>query len=222
MKKNIDITLVLDRSGSMESIKEETIAGFNSFIKKQRKLDGKIKVSLIQFDDEYELVFKRINIDEVPLLDARSFVPRGTTALLDAIGKTIADTKKHFLTKRNDEVRKQVFFVIITDGMENASKEYSYDAIYKQVSKCEEKYGWEFIYLGANQDAIMEGKRLGIQYEKAMTFHADSKRTMHMFNSLSENICESVCGGKQFLFKKNQREQQDNEEDEDGQNTIIE
>ncbi len=166
-----DITVVLDRSGSMEAIKSDTIGSFNSFLAEQRKVTGRTAVTLVQFDDQYESVYEGRPLDDTPDLTDDTFVPRGMTALLDAIGKTIVRTDERFA--RQDDPAELVIFVILTDGMENASVEYDRKKIFKLIRNRERERNWQFIFLGANQDAIAEAGNIGIASERAMTYDAD-------------------------------------------------
>lgn len=175
------IYIVLDRSGSMESCREDTIGGFNSFVKGQCELKAdKAFLSLFQFDNEYEIVYQDKKIDEVELLNQETFIPRGSTALLDAIGRTI-----NSVLQKTDE---NIIVVIITDGHENASHEFTKSTINKMISEKKEK-GWEFIFMGANQDAIKEASNLGIGGDSALTYSVDSSD--QAFECLSGAISRS-------------------------------
>jgi hypothetical protein len=162
-----DITIVLDRSGSMGSIRDEAIESFNGFLAEQRTLEGEASVSLVQFDHEYEPNFEGVPLPDVPYLSPREYRPRGRTALLDAIGQSIVRTEA-----RLDRFRHQpelIVFVILTDGYENASCEYTRQNIFDMIRGRETRCGWRFIFLGANQDAIREGGGMGIRFDHAMT-----------------------------------------------------
>lgn len=164
MKKGLtSIVFVVDRSGSMSSIAKDTIGGFNQFIKVQKENNvGECKVSFIQFDDVYEEVFKNVNVADVKDLTDKTFVPRGYTALLDAVGKTIVSIGNDLSNTPEDQRPEKVLFVIITDGEENASKEYTADRVKELVTQQTNVYKWEFVYLGANQDAWSVGASIGI------------------------------------------------------------
>ena len=191
MKKLTDITIILDRSGSMYSIKDSTIEGFNSFINKQQKGDFDVNLTFVQFDNEYEKVYEQKEIKKVKYLNHETYIPRGTTALLDAIGITINSTKKRIDTIGKSKKPTNVIIAIITDGYENASVEYSRKAISKMIHKREKKDNWNFIFLAANQDAIKEGARFGIHSERALTFKNNRKGVENAFHSMS-NICYSL------------------------------
>ena len=164
-----DITIVLDRSGSMQGIAEATIAGVNSFINAQRKVDGECVVSLTQFDDQYDPIYTARPLQDVPELNGITFVPRGMTALLDAIGRTITRTGERLAATHETRRPAKVIFVILTDGEENCSKEYTRARVNEMISHQRSKYSWEFVFLGANQDAIAVGSKLGIAASSTMS-----------------------------------------------------
>ena len=184
-KPLIDISIVLDRSGSMASIKDDTIGGFNTFISEQQKVDGRGTLTMVQFDNEYEIVHKALQLQKVPVLDDTTFVPRGTTALLDAIGRTIEYTGARLGKMKKAERPDQVLFVIITDGEENASKEFSLKQIHHMIGERKEKDLWQFVFIGANQDAIESGAELGIDAGNTYAFDADSEGTQEMFQQMA-------------------------------------
>jgi uncharacterized protein YegL len=187
MKKGLtELVFILDRSGSMEGLEKDTIGGFNGVIKKQKKEVGHANITTVLFDDQYELLHDHYDLSEVDKITSKEYYVRGTTALLDAIGKTINKVKaaqKH--TAPNHQAEK-VLFVIITDGMENASTEYTYKQIHKMVSHQKEKHGWEFLFLGANIDAVETGKRFGISEDRAVNYHADKAGTAISYQAISE------------------------------------
>ncbi len=207
-----DITFILDRSGSMEAIRNTTIEGFNHFLNEQQEGIPEARMTLIQFDHEYETVYQGRKIRKITPLNRDTFVPRGTTALLDAIGRGIRETRaRHKATKKKDRPGK-VLFVILTDGLENASHEYSRKQIFEMIRKKEEKRGWQFIFLGANQDAIHEAASLGIDNGKALHFASTDKGTIHAFRSMSRNMKEALLEDKDFFFKEKDRKEQEEEE----------
>jgi hypothetical protein len=161
------IAVLLDRSGSMQSIKSDTEGGFNAFIAEQRKQPGRCDVTLAQFDDAYEEVYVAQPLASVPALDLR---PRGTTALLDAIGRLITTTGERLAAMPEDDRPGAVIVVIMTDGLENASHEFAVDSIKTMITEQTETYGWNFVYLGANQDAISVAAGLGVGAGQAMTY----------------------------------------------------
>lgn len=172
-----EIIVVLDRSGSMKKIAEATVNGFNEFIEEHKNAEGVAKITLAQFDDRYELDYKSLPINEAKnLVLDETFVPRGTTALYDAIGMTINNTK----------TTSDVIFVIITDGAENASHEFTREDVFNLIQEHEEK-GWKFIFLAANQDAIKTGKTIGIKGGRAMSYSATADGTKAAFKSVARN-----------------------------------
>lgn len=177
--KETEIVVVLDRSGSMGSIAAATVDGFNTFLDEQKNAEGEAFVTLVQFDDRYEVDYKSVPVKDVnPLINGETFKPRGMTALLDAIGKTVNEL----------ETERDVVFVIITDGQENASREYKRDAIMAMIKTLEDEKGWYFLFLGANQDAIAAGGDMGIKGNKSFTYAATDIGTASAFASFSDNI----------------------------------
>jgi len=189
MKKNYThISFVLDRSGSMASTMDDTIGGFNKFLEDQQKEKGTCTLSMMQFDTEFESLYTFKKIKEVPKLNEETFKPRGMTALLDAIGKTIVETEEEIkrLDKKNQP--EKVLFVILTDGQENSSKEYKKIRINEMIKDYGKKNKWQFIFLGANQNAIHEAGGLGIKMGNAMNFVQDTNGIKASYNSLSRSI----------------------------------
>ena len=173
-----EIVVVLDRSGSMRSIDKATVEGFNKFLDEQKNSEGEAFVTLVQFDDRYEMNYKNVpvkNVDNLVLNE--TFIPRGTTALFDAIGKTIEELK----TDRD------VVFVIITDGEENASKIYKREAIMKMI-ETQTNEGWKFLFLAANQDAIQAGGSIGIKGSNSINYSSNDISTANVFASVSDNM----------------------------------
>ena len=208
MKKSLDITVVLDRSGSMQDLTDETISGFNEFINSQKKLNIEVKITLVQFDREYLLNYEAVDINKVKALNRNTYVPRGMTALLDAIGKTIKMTKKRHKLMGETEAPDKTMIVIVTDGYENNSTKYTKESVFNKIKKMEEKRNWEFIYLGANQDAISVAGNYGIDSKKAMRYAYDRAGTTDMFEAVSKNICFSIEREKDFEFTESQRMKQ--------------
>ena len=206
MKKNIEIVVLLDKSGSMTSIWDSTIEGFNKFIIDQKEKTSDAKVSLIQFDHRYQVSYEFEGIQDVELLNKKLYIPEGTTALLDAMGRTIQNIHKQF-SKQIDVPN--VIFVVITDGYENASTEYSQSTIKKLVKEMENNNNWQFIYLGANQDAITEGERIGFSNDRSMTFANNDTGVSSAFMSLSENVYQCLKMDKEFKFSDEDRNLQE-------------
>ena len=162
-----DITMVLDRSGSMQSIRDDTVGGFDAFIAEQRTQPGRCTVSLVQFDNEYEEVYVGRDLADVPGL---TLVPRGSTAMLDAIGRAVHATGARLAALPEDRRPGTVIVGVMTDGLENASREFSHADIKALIEQQEQVYGWTFLYLGANQDAIEVGASIGVARDRALTY----------------------------------------------------
>ena len=177
-----DITVVLDRSGSMSSIADDIVGGLNEFVAKQKGVEGEAHLTLVQFDDEYDVVHFRVPIGEVPKLTRRTYVPRGSTALLDAIGRTINEIGARMDRMRTEERPDQIVFAVATDGQENSSHEFTKRQIFSMIRQREKlaaidpsaKPTWEFVFLGANQDAIQEGGQMGFQAARSVDFDANA------------------------------------------------
>lgn len=179
------IAIVLDRSGSMNSVKSDTIGGFNHFLNDQKQAPGEATLTLAQFDHVYEVVHDHVEIHCVPPLDDRTYQPRAGTALLDAIGRTIDSLGARLAAMPEQDRPGKVICVILTDGMENASRQYSSEKVFEMIGHQQEKYGWEFVFLGANQDAIATAARMGIHAGSSLTYAASSEGTTSAWMSLS-------------------------------------
>ena len=183
-----ELVFILDRSGSMGGLESDTIGGFNSMLEKQRKQDGAAYVSTILFDHETEVLHDRVPIEKVKPLTEHDYTVRGCTALLDAIGGAIHHIGNVHKYARPEDVPQTTMFVIITDGMENASKRYSGKEIKAMIEKEKKKYGWEFLFIGANIDAIATAKAFGISEDRAVNYHADQQGTQVVY----ETMCDAV------------------------------
>ena len=195
MKTGItELVFILDKSGSMAGLEGDTIGGFNAMLKKQQEEQGEVIVTTVLFDDNYELLHDRINIKGIKPITSKEYFVGGSTALLDAIGNTIH--KIGNVQKNTSEELKadKVMFVITTDGMENASHEYSSEKVKQMVERQKEKYGWEFIFLGANIDAVETAERFGIRRDRAVTYNADEAGTMLNFKVISDTVSEFRVG----------------------------
>jgi len=181
MDKITDITILIDRSGSMGLIKDDMVDGLNNFIKEQKQIEGKCNITVAQFDHEFEYIVENTDIENVNKL---SIEPRGSTALLDAIGKLINGTR----IRVDKNKPNYVVIMIVTDGYENASREYTKQTILELI-KQEEKRGWNFLYLGANQDAIATGMSYGFSAVNSAGYDASSIGTCSMWTNTSQNIC---------------------------------
>lgn len=188
MNNNVtEIIFLLDRSGSMSGLENDTIGGFNAFIEKQCQLDGEVSLTTVLFDDKYELLWNGIDATNTRLTNKEYYV-RGMTALLDAVGKTILEVD-HRLSKAPEELKPgKVIFVITTDGMENASREFTYEKVKERIKHQEEKHNWEFIFIGANMDAAQEAGNMGIQADNAFNFVASEEGVESMYQMVNENV----------------------------------
>ncbi|MFF2875132.1 VWA domain-containing protein [Gottfriedia sp. NPDC057991] len=184
-----EIIFLIDRSGSMAGLERDTIGGFNAFIKKQSSFDGETNVTTVLFDDQYEVLWTGINAHEVKLTENEYFV-RGTTALLDAVGKTILNVGNRLSLSSEMERPGKVIFVITTDGLENASVEFTYSKVKHLIHHQQEKYNWEFIFMGANIDVAKEASSLGILKENAYTFDSSSEGVENMYSVICEAVSE--------------------------------
>lgn len=197
MKKDLtQITIVLDRSGSMSEVRDATIAGFNEFVEGQKEVPGEANITLIQFDTEnpYEVVFDSKRVKEVPKLTVEMYVPRGGTPLHDALGRTI-DSLGAQLSKLSDEERpEKTVIVVMTDGLENSSREYSAPRVADMIKHQREAYKWEFVFLGANQDAILTGERLNIPMAASMTYASSTPGTANAMRSTSRSLAQFRVG----------------------------
>ena len=174
MKKNLtEMVFVLDKSGSMQGLEKDTIGGFNSMIERQKKEEGEALVSTVLFSDSSTVIHDRVDIRRVEPLTGRQYFVGGCTALIDAIGGAIHHIGNVHKYAREEDVPEHTIFVITTDGMENASHRYSSDQVKAMVKRQKEKYGWEFLFLGANIDAVETAARFGIMEDRAVTFHND-------------------------------------------------
>lgn len=186
--KRTEIVFILDRSGSMSGLEEDTIGGYNSMLKKQQKEEGEAIVTTVLFDNEYEIIHDRTNIKEIQPISEKEYFVRGSTALLDAVGRTIDKIIRATRNTKKDYQVDKVMFVIITDGMENDSREYDYEGIKAMIERQKENYGWEFVFLGANIDAIFTAARFGIEEDRAANYNADSRGTQLNYEAVSEMI----------------------------------
>lgn len=182
MKKNLtELVFILDKSGSMHGLEDDTIGGFNSMISKQKDMDGTCLVSCVLFDNGSEVVFDRTDISNIPEMTRKDYVPGGCTALIDALGGAIKHISNIHKYIREEDVPEHTVFVIVTDGMENASRKYTSDKVKKMVKKAEKERKWEFIYLAANIDAVKTGAVMGINEDRAVNYKASSKGTRNLY-----------------------------------------
>lgn len=189
MRKGLtELVMILDRSGSMSGLEADTIGGFNGMIEKQKKEEGEAYVSVILFDDRSEVLYDRVEIGKVePMNDAQYYV-RGCTALLDAVGGAIHHIGNVHKYAREEDVPEKTIFIITTDGMENASRRYSYDKVKKMIEQKKECDRWEFLFLGANIDAVKEARRFGISANRAVRYEHDSVGTQLNYATVSKVV----------------------------------
>jgi len=195
MKKGLtELVFILDRSGSMSGLESDTIGGYNGLLEKQKQEEGEAVITTVLFDDHVELLHDRINLRGVAPITEKEYYVRGTTALLDAIGKTISkigNSQKH---TAEEERAERVLFVITTDGMENASREYSRKLVREMIERQKERYGWEFLFLGANIDAAETAESFGIHRDMAVNYNPDGEGTQLNYQVLSD-VVASYRGG---------------------------
>ena len=190
MKNNItELVFILDRSGSMAGLESDTIGGFNSMIEKQKKQDGGCYVSTVLFDDESEVLHDRVKLGDIPKMTDKDYTVRGCTALIDAIGGAIHHIGNVHKDARPEDVPVHTMFIITTDGMENASRRYSSDKVKAMIERQKEKYGWEFLFIGANIDAVETAARYGIGADRAVNYNADKEGTSIVFNTVANAVC---------------------------------
>ena len=189
-KNNLtELVFILDRSGSMSGLESDTIGGFNAMIAKQKKEEGEAYVSTILFDNVSEVLHDRIDLKKIPKMSAKDYTVRGCTALIDAIGGAIKHIGNIHKYARPEDVPAHTMFIITTDGQENASHRFSSDEVKKMIEHQKEKYGWEFLFIGANIDAVETAARFGIERNRAVNYNADSKGTQILYETLSAPIC---------------------------------
>ena len=184
-----ELVFILDRSGSMSGLEKDTIGGFNSMIEKQKKQDGECFVSTVLFDNESEVIHDRVKLSDIPKMTENDYTVRGCTALIDAIGGAIHHIGNIHKYARPEDVPEHTMFIITTDGMENASHRYTSDRVKAMIERQKEKYGWEFLFIGANIDAVETAARYGINSDRAVNYHADEKGTKILYATVSETIC---------------------------------
>ena len=189
MKKGLtELVMILDRSGSMRGLEADTIGGFNGMIEKQRKEEGEAYVSVVLFDDRTEVIYDRTDIRKVEPMTERQYYVRGCTALLDAVGGAIHHIANVHKYAREEDVPEKTIFIITTDGMENASREYTYDRVKQMIEQQKERSGWEFLFLGANIDAVQVAGRFGIDSRRAVNYEHDAAGTQLNFRVMAEVV----------------------------------
>lgn len=191
-----ELVFILDRSGSMSGLESDTIGGFNSLIEKQRGQDGKCFVSTVLFDNTSFVLHDRVNLEDVSKMTTEDYSVRGCTALIDAMGDAIRHIGNIHKYAREEDVPEHTMFVITTDGMENASHKYSADEVKKMVERQKEKYGWEFLFIGANIDSVETARNYGISEERAVNYHADKMGTRVLYEAVSDTVCNVRANAK--------------------------
>ena len=188
-----ELVFILDRSGSMAGLEADTIGGFNSMIAKQKKEAGEALVSTVLFDRDSTVIHDRLPLEKVPPMTEKDYFARGCTALLDAVGEAIHHIGNVHKYARREDVPEKTLFIITTDGMENASRFYSSDRVKQMIERQKAKYGWEFLFLGANIDAVETARHFGIGADRAVNYHSDSAGTQLNYEVLSEAISAVRC-----------------------------
>ena len=194
MRKNLtELVFILDRSGSMSGLEPDTIGGFNSMIAKQKSEAGQAVISTVLFDNTSEVIHDRVDIQKIEPMTDKQYYVRGCTALLDAIGGAIHHIGNVHKYARDEDRPEHTLFIITTDGMENASHKYSSDRVKQMIERQKAQYGWEFLFLGANIDAVETAGNFGIDADRAVNYHCDSEGTALNYEVLSEAICSVRC-----------------------------
>lgn len=190
MKKNLtELVFILDRSGSMSGLERDTIGGFNAMIEKQKKQDGECIVSTVLFNNDSQVIHDRVPLDKIEPMTERDYYVSGGTALIDAIGGAIHHIGNVHKYARKEDVPENTVFIITTDGYENASYRYSSDKVKRMIEHEKEKYGWEFLFIGANIDAVETAKHYGINQDRAVNYHADAQGTDIVYATVSQAVC---------------------------------
>ena len=186
MKNNItELVFILDRSGSMAGLESDTIGGFNAMIEKQKKETGECYISTVLFDNVSEVLHDRVKLSDIKPMTDKEYTVRGCTALIDALGGAIHHIGNIHKYARPEDVPEHTMFIITTDGMENASQQYSSEQVKKMIERQKEKYGWEFLFIGANIDAVETARRYGINEDRAVDYNADAKGTGILYESVA-------------------------------------
>ncbi|MCD7871857.1 MAG: VWA domain-containing protein [Clostridiales bacterium] len=189
-KNNItELVFILDRSGSMGGLESDTIGGFNSLIEKQKKQSGRCFVSTVLFDNFSEVIHDRVELENIKPMTDKDYYVRGGTALIDAIGGAIYHVVNIHKYARPEDVPQHTMFVIMTDGYENASHIYTSDRVKAMIEHEKEKYGWEFLFIGANIDSVETARHFGISEDRAVNYHADSQGTSVVYDTVADTVC---------------------------------
>lgn len=190
MKNGItELVFILDRSGSMHGLEKDTIGGFNSMLEEQRRKDGRALVTTVLFNSDYEILHDRLALEKVPAMTEDDYRVGSCTALLDAVGRTVEHISEIHRYARLEDVPENTLFVITTDGLENASRNYTADRVRKMIEDKKKEFGWEFLFLGANIDAVGTASRIGISEDRAVKFCCDEAGTALSYKAVSNAIC---------------------------------
>lgn len=190
MKKGLtELVFILDRSGSMSGLEADTIGGYNSLISRQKKEEGEALVSTVLFDDCADVLHDRVPLEEVGEMTEKQYFVKGCTALLDAVGGAVHHIGNVHKYAREEDRPEKTMVIITTDGMENSSRHYSYEKVKEMIGRQKEKHGWEFLFLGANMDAVEVAGRFGISASRAVTYECDSEGTQVNFQALGQAVC---------------------------------
>ena len=187
------ITIILDKSGSMQSCLNDTIGGFNQFLNTQKEVEGEATITLVQFNSQYNLLMDMVPLTGAEELTKRSYSPNGGTALLDAIGRTINNVEAKINEKSEDEKPEKVIFVIITDGEENESREFTRDQVMTMINNHRSEQKWEFVFIGANQDSIQAGGSMGVRAGNTLNYAASAVGTQTMYQTLTRSMTSYRC-----------------------------
>ena len=194
MKKGLtELVFIIDRSGSMSGLETDTIGGFNGLLEKQKREEGEAYVSVVLFDDRMDVLYDRVDIRKVEPMNDTQYYVRGCTALLDAVGGAIHHIGNIHKYAREEDVPEKTLFIITTDGMENASRAYSYDKVRSMIERQKEKYHWEFLFLGANIDAVKVAGRFGIKASRAARYEHDEAGTRLNYDVMSKAVSYARC-----------------------------
>ena len=210
MKKGLtELVFILDRSGSMSGLEADTIGGFNGLIEKQKKEEGETYVSVVLFDDQTEVLYDRVDLKKVEPMNDNQYYVRGCTALLDAVGEAIHHIKNVHKYAREEDVPEKTLFIITTDGMENASRQYSYDRVRRMILDAQEKYHWEFMFLGANIDAVSVASSIGVSASRAVNYHSDKVGTKKTYGAIAGFMSAFAAAPKLSAIPDDWREEID-------------
>ena len=183
-----ELVFILDRSGSMSGLEQDTIGGFNSMIEKQKGVEGEALVSTVLFDNEMEVIHDRVKLSDIPKLTKKEYFTRGSTALLDAIGHSIKHIENIYKYAREEDIPEKTLFMITTDGYENSSREFRYEDVKKLINDKKTKSNWDFVFIGANIDAVNEASKFGISKDYAMNYMCDSEGTDILYGAMAGSI----------------------------------